>query len=157
VTTPRLAGDGGSALVEFCFLSVLMLVPLVYLVVALGRVQAGAFAAEAAAREAGRAFVTADDEVSGRSRAESAAEVAFADQGFDAPGEGVVELGCERQPCLQPDARVDVRTRVRVALPLAPRFLDGIVPTLVVVDARHVASVDRFRAVLSPVDAWAEP
>lgn len=132
-------------MVEFCFLSVLLLVPLVYLVVVLGRVQAAAFAAETAAREAGRAFVTAADDVSARSRASSAAAIALSDQGFDQPADGALDLRCELQPCLQPDARVTVLTRVRVELPGSPGFLHGVVPDVVVVDARHVAAVDRFR------------
>lgn len=142
----RLAGDRGSALVEFCFLSVLLLVPLVYLVVVLGRVQAAALAAETAAREAGRAFVTATDDGSARSRAAVAASVAFSDQGFDSSGEGALEITCERQPCLQPDARVSALVRVRVEFPGVPSFLEDVVPDVVVLDARHVAAVDRFRA-----------
>lgn len=146
MTSRRPTGDQGSALVEFCFLSVLLLVPLVYLVVVLGRVQAAALAAQTAAREAGRAFVTAADDRGARQRAVSAARIAFSDQGFDRSGEGMMELACDREPCLQPDARVDVRTRVRVELPGVPAFLDGVVPAVVVVDARHVVAVDRFRA-----------
>ena len=57
----RSTAEDGSALVEFVFLAVLMLVPIVYLIVALGRIQAGALAVEQGAREAGRAFVTAPD------------------------------------------------------------------------------------------------
>ena len=56
------AGPGaqaGSAIVEFVFLAVLMLVPLFYLVMVLARLQAGAYAVSAASREAGRAYVTA--------------------------------------------------------------------------------------------------
>lgn len=142
-------GDRGSAVVEFCFLSVVMLVPLVYLVVVLGRVQAAAMAAGTAAREAGRAFVTAVDDDSAGLRAQSAAAIAFSDQGFEGRHDGTLELTCDRQPCIQPDARVAVRTRVHVALPGVPAFLDGVVPTPVVVDARHVVAVDRFRPTAS--------
>lgn len=142
---------------EFCFLSVLLLVPLVYLVVVLGRVQAAAFAAETAAREAGRAFVTAADDESARSRATSAAAIAFSDQGFDPSGEGALDLACELQPCLQPDARVAARTRVRVELPGVPGFLQGVIPEVVVIDARHVAAVDRFRPASATVAAQVGP
>ena len=69
----RQPGDAGNALVEFCVLGVLMLVPVVYLVLVLGRVEAAAFAAQRAAREAGRAFVTAADVAQARSRADAAA------------------------------------------------------------------------------------
>ena len=53
--------EGGSAVVEFVFLAVLLVVPLLYLVMTVSRVQAGSYAASTAAREAGRAFVTARD------------------------------------------------------------------------------------------------
>lgn len=138
-------GDAGTALVEFCLLSVLMLVPLVYLVAALGRVQAAALAAQTAAREAGRAFVTApDDETAGR-LAESAASIAFDDQGFGQHGMGTLEMTCIGQPCLLPDARIEARTRVLVLLPGVPHLLDRVVPTRIEVTARQVVTVDRFR------------
>jgi Flp pilus assembly protein TadG len=142
-TRPR--RDDGSAVVEFCFLSVLMLVPLVYLLAVLGRVQAATLAAETAAREAGRAFVTAPDDESAGPRAESAAAIAFGDQGFGDHGVGTVEATCSAHPCLVPDARIEVRTRVLVLLPGVPRVLDQVVPTRIEVAARHVVTVDRFR------------
>ncbi|GAB3593287.1 hypothetical protein GCM10027446_15370 [Angustibacter peucedani] len=138
--------DGGSAVVEFVVLGVLLLVPVVYLVLALGRLQAGALAAEGAAREAGRAFVTADDSTAAHRRAEQAAAVAFADQGFGADDVRSVALSCGPGDCLAPDQRVVVRSRLLVVLPGVPRFLARVVPTRVEVTASHVATVDRFRA-----------
>ena len=46
----RRRDEGGSAVVEFVFLAVLLMVPLFYLVMTLSRVQAGAYAASTAAR-----------------------------------------------------------------------------------------------------------
>ena len=140
-----LRGDAGTALVEFCLLAVVLLVPLVYLVLSLGRIQAGAFAAQGAAREAGRAFVTADDEGSARGRADAAAAIAFADQGFRDPSQVGIDVACAGSPCLAPDQRVVVRTRVLVVLPGVPRLLDRVLPARVEVTARHVSTVDRFR------------
>ena len=54
----RHSGEQGSAVVEFVTLGVLLLVPLIYLVLTVARIQAGAYAVSMAAREAGRAFVT---------------------------------------------------------------------------------------------------
>ncbi len=138
--------DDGSAVVEFLLLGVLLLVPVVYLVLALGRLQAGALAAEGAAREAGRAFVTADDAADGHRRAQQAAAVAFADQGFGEDDVRSVALSCGASDCLAPDVRVVVRSRLLVTLPGVPRFLAGAVPARVEVTATHVATVDRFRA-----------
>nr|WP_284287947.1 pilus assembly protein TadG-related protein [Angustibacter aerolatus] len=76
--------DAGSAVVEFAALAVLLLVPLVYVCVTLGRVQAATFAAQGAASEGGRAYVTADRADDASARAQAAAALAAADQGFDA-------------------------------------------------------------------------
>lgn len=138
-------GDEGTAVVEFCLLALVMLVPVVYLVVALGRLQAGAFAAQGAAREAGRAFVTATDEAAARRRADAAAAIAFADQGFVDPALVSIDVSCAAVPCLTPDQRVVVRSRVLVVLPAVPRLLDRVIPARIEVTARHVATVDRFR------------
>lgn len=142
----RARGDGGSAIIEFCVLAVLMLVPVVYLVVTLGRLQAGAFATQGAAREAGRAFVTARDEASGRERADAAAAIAFADQGFEDLRLIDLDINCAASPCLAPDARVTVRATLQVVLPAVPRLVDEFVPARITVDAQHVATVERFGA-----------
>ena len=58
--------ERGTALVEFVWLAILMLIPLVYVVLAVFETQRTSYAASAAARSAGRAFVTAPDERSAR-------------------------------------------------------------------------------------------
>ena len=78
--------EAGSAVVEFVFLAVLLMVPLFYLVMVMARLQAGAYAVSAAAREAGRAYTTAESPAQGPARAQAAADIAFGDQGF--PGLG---------------------------------------------------------------------
>lgn len=135
--------EEGSAIVEFVFLGVLLLVPLIYLTVMVGRVQAGSYAATQAAREAGRAFVTADAEDDAGPRAQAAAEIAFTDQGFG--GTGTLSIACAASPCLTPDARVEMNTRVTVPLPLIPSFARAVIPLEVPVSATHVVTVDRFR------------
>ena len=69
----RRRDDRGTALVEFVWLAILLLVPLLYVVLAVFETQRAAYAASAAARSATRAFVTAPDERSAYSRAEAAA------------------------------------------------------------------------------------
>jgi hypothetical protein len=136
--------DEGSALIEFVFLAVLMLVPIVYLIVALARIQAGALAVEQGTREAGRAFVTASDDASGSARAGAAAALAYADQGFAAPSPGQLRLDCAEVPCLAPNARVTVHGEITVVLPGVPRFLAKVIPLQVTLAATHVATVDAF-------------
>lgn len=136
--------ERGSAVVEFVYLGVLMLVPLVYLVMALARIQAGAYATTQAAREAGRAFVTAESAAGAESRARSAAEIAFEDQGFG-EGNGSLTIACDGSPCLRPEGRVEMTAEVTVPLPLIPSFARDVVPLAVPVSATHLATVERFR------------
>ncbi len=135
--------EEGSAVVEFVFLSTLMLVPLVYLVLVLARVQAGAYAASTAAREAGRAFVTAASVSEAEPRARAAAGIAFADQGF--AGDGGLTISCDGTPCLRPDGRVEMHAVVTVPLPLVPAFARHVLPLVVPIEASQLATVDRFR------------
>ena len=141
-------GDRGSAAVEFIAIGVLLMVPLVYLVIALGRVQAASFAADSSAREAARAFVTAVDEEEGRRRAVVAARLGLRDHGFTDPRDAELTLECETPiACLTPGDQVLVRVELRVALPGAPRFVDRQFTTGVTVRAKHAAVVDQFRTV----------
>lgn len=144
-TTPGVArrNERGSAVVEFVTLGVLLLVPLVYLVMALARVQAGAFAVSQAARESGRAFVTTDPGQDATARARAAATVAFADHRFE--DVGTLDLACDGTPCLRPDGRVRTTATVRVPLPLVPAFVREAVPASIPVSASQVSTVDRFR------------
>lgn len=135
-------GQAGSAIVEFVFLAVLMMVPLFYLVMVLARLQAGAYGVSAAAREAGRAYVTAQVPGQAQSRAQAAAGLAFADQGFD--HEGRIVISCDGTPCLRPAGRIRITATVSVPMPLVPAFFSGSVPIRVPVSATHVVTVDRF-------------
>ena len=131
----RGCADEGSAAVEFLAVGVLLLVPLAYLVLTLGRLQAATFAAESGAREASRVLARTDGEATARRWAEEAVVLALADQGF-AAAPGALELECAADPCRSPEAVVAATVRVEVALPLLP----GAVP----VQVRRVAVADRF-------------
>ena len=145
MTRPRARAldEQGSAVVEFVVLAVLLLIPLVYLVMMLARVQAGSYAVSQAAREAGRAFVTADADGSATARARAAARVAFADHSFEDSGR--VTVACDGTPCLRPDGQVVTAATVRVPLPLVPSFVRDVIPLSVPVSASHLSTVDRFR------------
>lgn len=137
------AADRGSMTVEVAFLLVLLVVPLFYLVGTLGRLQAGAYAVSAAAREAGRTFVTSDAVDAAPGRAQAAAGLVFSAHGFD-DGEGTVAVACDGV-CLTPGGRVVVDAAVTVPLPLVPDFMSAAVPTSVTLTARHTEAVDEFR------------
>ncbi|UNX54151.1 pilus assembly protein [Georgenia sp. TF02-10] len=144
----RLDADGadrGSAVVEFLGVTLLLLVPLVYLVLTLGRVQAAAFATEGAAREAGRIVAQAETMADATARGRAAVELALADQGFAVDGAAALTATCTADPCLTPGARVVVEVRSEVDLPLVPDVLARAVPVAVPVHATHVAVVGEFR------------
>lgn len=136
--------ERGSMTVEVAFLLVLLVVPLFYLVATLGRAQAGAYAVSAAAREAGRTFVTAADATSAAVRAQAAAGLVLEAHGFS-PQDGTVGVACGDADCLHPGSRVVVEAAIEVPLPLVPDFVRGAVPSSIVLTARHVESVDEFR------------
>lgn len=138
-------GDAGNALVEFTFLAVLLLVPLVHVVTAVFTVQKAAFAVTAATREAGRAFVTTTDG-DPDARAAAAASLALRDQGLTLPS-GALHLTCEGA-CGTPGTTVRVALDYTVVLPLVPRALGGHPLGGILVRGRHVEIVDEFRPAL---------
>jgi hypothetical protein len=116
-------GDDGSAIVEFVWLSVLLLVPLVYVVLAGMTVQRVAFAQSDAARDAARAYATAGSDAEGERRAEVAVALAMRDQGVAwSPTGRIVDCGfCDYSP--GSSFTVDLHTTV--ALPFVPECLCG--------------------------------
>jgi Flp pilus assembly protein TadG len=128
-----LAGESGSALVEFVFVALVVFVPLVYIVAGFSAVQRGVFASTAAAREAGRAMGTAPDPVTGQQRALRAAQLAVQDQSIEAtdvalafapPGADCAVAG-SYAPTLTPGEEFSVCVTVTVRIPLLPEFVDA--------------------------------
>lgn len=138
----RVAADEGSAVVEFVTLAVVLLIPLIYLVLLLARIQAGSYAVTQAARESGRAFVTAQSEEEAPARAESAAVIAFEDQGFG--GEGELTVACTDTPCLTPEGEIRSEATVTVPLPFVPTFARDVLPLEVPVSATQTSVVPRY-------------
>lgn len=140
--------DAGSAVVEFLGVTLVLLVPTVYLVLTLGRIQAGAFAAESAAAQAARAVVVAGDLERGLTAAEASVELALADQGFgDVDGAEALEISCSSTPCRRPGSTVAAHVHVDVPLPFVPDFVRRRLPLAVRVTADHVAAVDQYGGV----------
>ncbi|RNI21106.1 pilus assembly protein [Flexivirga caeni] len=138
------ASENGSALIEFIVIGLLLTLPVFYLVITLARLQAGTYAVASAARESSRMFVTAPDQSAGQARAQAAAAMSFADQGFG--GKGSARIGCSKQPCLSPDAQIESVADLDVDLPLVPDFLRSVVPSTIHLHSRHVEVVDHYRA-----------
>ncbi len=141
----RTRDEQGSALVEVVWLSLLLLVPLVYLLVSVFEVQRASFGVSGAARAAARAYSLAPDESSARARAVAAAAVALKDQGVD-PSEVAIEVHCTPTPgnCLSPGSLIEVDVHHQVKLPLVPSALGGGAPTFRV-EASHTVAYGTFR------------
>ena len=137
-------GDEGSAVVEFVGLTFVLLVPLVYLVLVVGRLEAASFAAEGAAREAARVFVASDEAADAEPRALAAARVALADQGLPDDPADAVSIACSAA-CLTPGSEVAVDVQLSVPLPFVPPFLRSAVPLSIPVTAQRTAVVDEYR------------
>lgn len=135
--------DEGSAIVEFLGVALVLLVPVVYLVLVLARLQSAAFAVDGAAREAARAVVTADDTETAALRAVASVDLALGDQGVTADPADVLTVACDVQ-CLTPGTTVTVRVAVDVTLPGIPGWLADVVPLSVPVTSTATAVVDTY-------------
>ena len=133
--------ERGSAIIEFHFLGLLLMVPLIYVLLAVLDVQRASYGVTQAAREAGRIFVATGDE----SAARLAARVALVDQGLAADAADI-SIRCSAAPCYQPGAEVTVTVGSTVRLPFVPEVLAGAVNAEIPVDATHASVIDRFRA-----------
>lgn len=131
--------DDGTALLEFTWLAVLLMVPLVWVMLSVFAVQRAAFGVTEAARQAGRAYVRAPDEQTGLARARVASDLALHDQGIAGapPPQILAPAG------LVPGARVTAVVEWTVTLPVV-----GVLPGHpgVPVRARHTEVVDAYRA-----------
>lgn len=134
-------GESGSAVVEFVFLGVLLLVPIVYLVLTVGQVQGGSFAVVGAADQASKVFVDGRTPQEADARARAAALLALEDFGFE-EGQASVDIACDEE-CLTPGSTVTVVVRLSVPLPLVPS-IGGSRTSVATVDAEATQIVERF-------------
>lgn len=116
--------ERGSASLEFIAAGVLLIVPLIYLTLVLGRVQAGTLAVEGVARQAARVYVTAPSAAVASARVDQAVRDGLADFNFT-PSASTVTISCvpATSPCLRSQAWVTVNARVSVSLPFVPSIL----------------------------------
>lgn len=139
-------GEQGSAIIEFCYLAILLMVPLVYVVLVVFEVQRAGYAVTQATREAARAFVTTDRAADAEERAYAAAYLALRDHGLRLrPGQ--LHIDCGDRPCLRPGNRVSVRIDTAVPLPFVPAIFDDRVPAAIAIHGIHEQLVDAHRTV----------
>lgn len=139
----RAACERGSASLEFLTVGMILLVPLVYLVLAVASIQAAALGVEGAARQAARvAVLRADDAEPAPAGVERTVRVVLADYGVDANAASV-DVDCSAG-CDVPGTRITVRVRAAVALPLVPQALASSSIGTVRLESTATHTVSRF-------------
>lgn len=141
----RRGKERGSAVVEFTWLAILLMVPLLYIVLTVFEVQRAAFGVSTAARAGGRAFTQAPSEAAAMEHAATAAALALRDQDLEVDRRSL-EVACSPDPsnCLAPGSVVTVGVAYPVALPLLPAVLGGQRPSIRV-EAEHTVPYGTFR------------
>lgn len=142
----RLSTDEtGSAALEFVTAGLILLVPMVYLVLVMAAIQAGALAVEGAARQAARVFVQSETGQDGTAAAKRAIDFALTDYGLE-PGSATITITCAPVPshCLTRRGFVTIGVAVKVPLPFAPPALTVDAPLAVPLTATATQQVSRF-------------
>lgn len=148
--------DEGAATVEFVFLGILLIVPMLYVTIAIFDAQRNAYAVTQAAREAGRAVATAPDLATGVTWASYGVRLALKDQGLDTSETQLrfVSVGnrCANSgpaapdpgaASLEPGAEFAVCVRHEFTIPGVPTWF-GSKPNTIT--GRYIVRVDEFRA-----------
>lgn len=141
--------DAGRAIIEVVFLAVLILIPIIYLLISLIRIQAATLAVTQAARDAGRAIDTAPTIDDGIARARQIAAIDLDDQHipsgnitlqFVSPG-----TACTAEntisPSLAPGAVYDLCITTTLTLPGIPTILTGSNNTATGVYTVHISEL----------------
>lgn len=138
-------GDAGSAALEFILVGLVLLVPIIYLIIALGAIQGQALGVEAGARQLARAIATSDDAATADARADRVLAAIAAEYGID-PATVRVEVACAggASTCPEAGATLLVTLSASVPLPLVPAVLglDGV--ARVPVEATGAQKVSRY-------------
>lgn len=146
--------DEGRAIVEVVFLAVLLLIPTIYILISVLRVQSASFAVTQAARDAGRLMDAAPSVSVAIDRVREMAVIAVTDQKIDADTVRVrfVRSGddCtsapEIAPTLRPGAVYDICVVAVIRLPGVPSVLDGSRNTVTGVFTLHVGEFREGRS-----------
>jgi hypothetical protein len=142
------AREAGNAAIEFIFVALMILVPIVYFVTAVASIQRSNIGVAQAAREAGRAFATGESTADAVARARAAVRLALADQGL--PDDADVRFvpagaSCRSRsatPVLAPGAVFAVCVLRHAQLPGVPTLIAGGGITTI---GRYLIHVDDFR------------
>ncbi|HCJ50123.1 MAG TPA: TadE family protein [Microbacterium sp.] len=149
VWTDLARDESGSSALEFIVGGVILLVPLVYLIVALGTIQGQALGVETAARHLARTVATSESAGSADARSARVLDALVAEYGLD-PAAVSVSVSCvgDAPECPAAGETLRVTVGARVALPLVPPVLGLNESARVEVESTSVQKVSRY---------WGEP
>ncbi len=143
----RVRDQRGSGLVEVVWMSIVLLLPLLWIVLSVFEVQRGSFGVSGAARAAARAYALAPNDVAGERRAEAVARQALADQGLtDVPVRVTVTCTPYPHSCHSGTSVITVRVDSAVTLPLLPDVFGGGAPTFRL-SADHSVPIGRYQEI----------
>lgn len=139
------SGQDGSAALEFILVGLILLVPIVYLIVALGAIQGHALGVEAGARQLARTIATSDDAATADARAERVIAAIAQEYGIDRDTVRI-DITCARGASMCPEAGATllVTLSASVALPLVPAVLGLESLARVPVEATGAEKVSRY-------------
>lgn len=113
--------DTGSATVEFIGLSIILLIPVIYLLIMISQLQAAGYAAVAAADQAARTVGYSTGNAQAEARAVETVHLTVENYELD-PSRTTATIACSNTECTAPGTRITVDVSVEVPLPLVPTF-----------------------------------
>ncbi|GAA4282840.1 hypothetical protein GCM10022261_03710 [Brevibacterium daeguense] len=134
------SGDRGSAPIEFIFASVVLLIPLVYLVLSLAYVQAGSYAANATAISAARTAARFPD--AAPARADALARLQFEDFGVT-DADWSIRFECSG-PCDRSGSSVTAHVEARVPVLGLPAIFGAVHAPHITIRAVHTDVVSPY-------------
>lgn len=136
--------DEGSAAIEFILVGLVLLVPLVYIVVALGAIQGQALGVETGSRQLARAIASAPDAQTADLRAQRVRDAIVDEYGLDANAL-YIDISCaSAAACPEPGAILTVTMRTDVVLPLVPPIFGLQDIARIPVEAASVQKISRL-------------
>lgn len=134
----RHAREQGNASLEFIAVSVLLMAPIAYAVIALAQLESAVYGVNGAAQMAARAYANSNSDATGRYAAARSAAIAGRNHSLIITSDQVT-LSCDMANCLTPGANVRIRVDTTARLTAAP-FLRN-----VPLHATQTVVIDPFR------------
>lgn len=131
----------GSASIEFIMLTLLLIVPLMYIVIAVFETQRAAYGVTAASVAGARAFIDAPEAKTASKHLDQAVRITLSD--YDVRG-AQVSSRCVPE-CFVPGSTVEVRVEAHHRLPLAPDVLGRKIASIQV-SSLHAEPFGKYRA-----------